>query len=281
MGRTTSVSSRQTTDAYALSLDRLTEAMEADVAAGRKPAAVVAAIGTTATTAIDPLRGIARLCRQHGVWLHVDAALAGTAMVCPENRSLWDGIEDADSIVLNPHKWMGTGFDLSAYFVRDVQHLIRVMSTNPSYLRTAQDGLVNNLRDWGIPLGRRMRSLRLWFLFLDLGVEGIVARVRRDQENARWLAEQVDQTPGWERLAPVPLQTVCLRHVPEAQRGDEEALARHNLAIITAINEAGRHYLTPSILNGKQIIRVSVGSTHTERRHVEALWEELKARAGA
>ena len=148
-----------TDDAYALSLTHLAQAIEQDLAAGRRPAAVVAAIGTTATTAIDPLMSIAALCRQHGLWLHVDAALAGTAMVCPENRSLWEGIEQADSVVLNPHKWMGTGFDLSAYFVRDVQHLVRVMSTNPSYLRTAQDGLVNNYRDWGIPLGRRMRSL--------------------------------------------------------------------------------------------------------------------------
>ena len=143
---------------------------------------------------------------------------------------MWEGVEAADSLVLNPHKWLGTGFDLSAYFVRDPQHLVRVMSTDPSYLRTAQDGVVRNLRDWGIPLGRRFRALKLWFLIREYGVEGLQERIRRDMDNAHWLAAQVDAEPGWERLAPVPLQTVCLRHVPAALAGDEAALATHNRA---------------------------------------------------
>ncbi len=176
---------------------------------------------------------------------------------------------------------MGVGFDFSAYYVRDPEHLIRVMSTNPSYLRTAQDGEVKNYRDWHIPLGRRFRALKLWFYLLDVGVEGLQARIRRDLANAQWLREQVDAAPGWERLAPVPLQTVCLRHVPQALRGDEPALARHNLELARRVNESGAAYLTPSVLKGRQMIRVSIGAEPTERRHVEAVWAALEAAARA
>jgi aromatic-L-amino-acid decarboxylase len=270
------------TDAeHALRLDLLERAIEDDLAAGRRPCAVVAAVGTTATTALDPVAGVAALCARHGLWLHVDAALAGTAMICPEHRWMWEGVDAADSVVFNPHKWLGTGFDLSAYFVRDPEHLVRVMSTDPSYLRTAQDGLVRNLRDWGIPLGRRFRALKLWFLIREQGVEGLQARIRRDIGNAAWLAEQVDDTPCWVRLAPAPLQTVCLRHVPAALAGDVAALAIHNLALADAINAGGRYYLTPSVVKGVQLLRVSVGAEATERVHVEGVWAALRAAAGA
>ena len=271
----------ETDDDHALRLDALETAVREDVAAGRRPCALVAAGGTTATTALDPLAGMAQLAARHGLWLHVDAALAGTAMICPEQRWMWEGVERADSVVLNPHKWMGTGFDLSAYYVRDPEHLVRVMSTDPSYLRTAQDGLVRNLRDWGIPLGRRFRALKLWFLIREHGVEGLQARVRRDLGNAAWLAEQVDAASGWQRLAPVPLQTVCLRHVPPALQDDEPALAVHNLAVADRVNRAGRSYVTPSLLKGRQMIRVSIGALATEREHVEALWRELRGAAVA
>jgi len=276
----------ETDEAHALRPDALEAAIADDLAAERRPCALVASIGTTATTALDPLRRMAELAERHALWLHVDAALAGTAMVCPEFRWMWDGVERADSVVLNPHKWLGTGFDLTAYYVRDPEHLVRVMSTDPSYLRTAQDGQVRNLRDWGIPLGRRFRALKLWFVLRDQGVEGVQARVRRDVANARWLADQVDATPGWERLAPVPLQTVCLRHVPgEAASaggaaGDEAELAAHNAAIAERLNADGRFYLTSSELKGRRTIRVSVGAQPTERRHVEALWRALQEAAG-
>lgn len=204
----------------------------------------------------------------------MDAALAGTAMVLPECRWMWRGVEAADSVVFNPHKWLGTGFDLSAYFVSDPEHLVRVMSTNPSYLRTAQDSEVRNLRDWGIPLGRRFRALKLWFHVADVGVEGIQAQVRRDIDNAHWLSEQVDAAPDWKRLAPVPLQTVVVRHVPPGET-DEARLAAHNLDVARRVNEGGRAYLTPSVLKGQQVLRVSIGAGPTERRHVEALWREL------
>ncbi len=269
----------ETDEAHALRPDALEAAIAEDLAAGRRPCALVASIGTTATTALDPLRLMAELAERHALWLHVDAALAGTAMVCPEFRWMWDGVERADSVVLNPHKWLGTGFDLSAYYVRDPEHLVRVMSTDPSYLRTAQDGQVRNLRDWGIPLGRRFRALKLWFVLRDQGVEGVQARVRRDVANAEWLADQADAAPAWERLAPVPLQTVCLRHVPAGAAGDEAELAAHNAAIAERLDADGRFYLTSAELKGRRIIRVSVGAQATERRHVEGLWRALREAA--
>jgi len=270
----------ETDAAHALRLDLLQAAIEEDLEAGRRPCAIVGAVGTTATTAFDPIAGMAALAERHRLWLHVDAAMAGTAMVLPECRALWEGVERADSVVLNPHKWMGVGFDLSAYFVRDPETLVRVMSTNPSYLRTAQDGAVRNLRDWGIPLGRRFRALKLWLYLLDVGVEGLQARLRRDLANARWLEEQVREAPGWELLAPVALQTVCLRHLPPGVAGNE-AITRHNLAIAARVNGSGRAYVTPSVLKGRQMIRVSIGAEGTERRHVEGVWSALRSAASA
>jgi aromatic-L-amino-acid decarboxylase len=242
---------------------------------------VVAAVGTTATTALDPVAGIADLCERRDIWLHVDAALAGTAMICPEYRWMWDGVDRADSVVFNPHKWMGTGFDLSAYYVRDPEHLVRVMSTDPSYLRTAQDGQVRNLRDWGIPLGRRFRALKLWFLLRAEGVEGLQARIRRDVGNASWLAEQVVEAPDWGLMAPAPLQTVSLRHVPPAMAGDEEALAAHNAAVVARVTAGGKYYFGTSLLKGRLIIRVSVGAQPTEREHVAGAWAALREAATA
>jgi aromatic-L-amino-acid decarboxylase len=269
------------TDAsFAMRPDLLEAAIAEDLAAGRRPCAVVACTGTTATTALDPVARIAEIAERHRLWLHVDAALAGTAMVLPECRWMWAGVERADSVVWNPHKWMGIGFDFSAFHVRDPGHLGRVMSTNPSYLRTAHDGRVVNYRDWGIPLGRRFRALKAWFHLVDEGVAAMQARLRRDLENARWLAAEVDAAPGWERLAPVPLQTVCLRHVPEGERErDEGRLAAHNLEIAARVNRGGRAYVTPSLLEGRQMIRVSIGATPTERRDVAAVWAELRGAA--
>ena len=270
-----------TDEDHALRPDLLERAIQDDLAAGRRPCAVIAAVGTTATTALDPVAGIAGLCEGHGLWLHVDAALAGTAMICPEYRWMWEGVERADSVVFNPHKWMGTGFDLSAYYVRDPEHLVRVMSTDPSYLRTAQDGLVRNLRDWGIPLGRRFRSLKLWFLLRAEGVEGVQERVRRDVGNAAWLADQVAAAPDWGLMAPAPLQTVCLRHLPPALAGDEAALAAHNAAICERVTASGGYYFGTSVLKGRLIIRISVGAQPTEREHVAGVWAALQEAAGA
>lgn len=255
---------------YAMRPDALEEAVNSDRARGLLPCAVVATTGSTATTSIDPLADIAKVAKAHGLWMHVDAAMAGSAMIVPECRQMWQGVEQADSIVMNPHKWLGASFDCSVYFVRDSEHLVRVMSTNPSYLQTAADAQVKNFRDWGIPLGRRFRALKLWFLMREQGVTGLQARIRRDLANAKWLAAQVDTTPHWKRVAPVPLQTVCVRHEPPNLTGD--ALDNHTLAWVRRINESGKAYLTPAMLDGRWMVRVSIGAEATEREHVEQLW---------
>jgi glutamate/tyrosine decarboxylase-like PLP-dependent enzyme len=255
----------------------LAQAIRDDLAAGRTPCAVVATCGTTATTAFDPLEAIAAIAAEHGLWLHVDAAMAGSAMILPECRALWAGIEGADSLVMNPHKWLGVAFDCSLYYVRDPQHLVRVMSTNPSYLQSAVDSRVKNLRDWGIPLGRRFRALKLWCLIREQGVEGLQRRLRRDLENARWLEAQVCAEPPWRVLAPVALQTLCVRHEPPGLEG--EALDRHTLAWAERVNASGEAYVTPAVLDGRWMVRLSVGSLTTEREHVAALWDLLRAEA--
>ena len=266
------------TDAeHALGLPALERALADDLAAGRRPCALVATVGTTATTAVDPVAGMAALAERHGLWLHVDAAMAGSAMILPECRPLWAGVERADSVLFNPHKWLGVAFDCTAYFVRDSQHLVRVMSTNPSYLQTSVDGQVKNFRDWGLPLGRRFRALKLWFLIREQGLAGLQARLRRDLANAQWLREQVDAAPGWERVAPVPFQTVCVRHVPPGLGADE--VDAHNRRWCERVNRSGRAYLTPSALEGRQMVRVSIGAEPTERRHVEALWALMREAA--
>lgn len=268
------------TDAsHALDVAALRVMIARDAEEGIVPCAIVATVGTTATTAIDPVAEIAEVARECDAWLHVDAALAGSAMVVPECRALWRGIEAADSLVFNPHKWLGVAFDLTAYYVRDPEHLVRVMSTNPSYLRTAVDARVTNYRDWGIPLGRRFRALKLWFLIRDEGVEGIRARIRRDLANARWLAAEVEKTAGWEVVAPVPLQTVCVRHVPHGMEAAE--VDAHNAAWADRINASGRAYLTHTEVKGRRIVRVSIGALATEREDVDAVWRAMREEAEA
>ncbi len=262
---------------FAMRPDALDEALAADVARGLVPCAIVGTTGTTTTTAVDPLAPLAERARAHGAWLHVDAAMAGSAMILPEMRWMWDGIEGADSIVVNAHKWLGVAFDCSLYFVRDPRHLAAVMSTNPSYLQTSVDARVTNLRDWGIPLGRRFRALKLWFLVREQGVAGLQARLRRDLANASWLGGEVRARPRWRVLAPVALQTLCLRHEPDGIDGD--ALDRHTLAWAERLNRSGAAYVTPAQLDGRWMVRVAVGSTTTERRHVAALWEAMQAAA--
>jgi aromatic-L-amino-acid/L-tryptophan decarboxylase len=262
---------------YAMRADALEEMVRMDIATGAKPCVVVATSGTTTTTAFDPIAAIADVAQRHGMWLHVDAAMAGSAMIIPEMRGLWEGVEAADSVVFNPHKWLGAVFDCSMYYIRDQVHLVRVMSTTPSYLRSAVDEEVKNLRDWGIPLGRRFRALRLWCLIREQGIAKLQQRLRRDMENAKWLAEQVASAPNWRVLAPVKLQTVCVRHEPNGLSG--EALQQHTLGWCDRINKSGRAYLTPAILDGQWMVRVSIGAEATEREHVAKLWIWMRAEA--
>ena len=257
--------------------DALATAVRQDVAAGKKPCAIVATTGTTAVAALDPIEAIAEIAREHGMFLHVDAAMAGSAMLLPECRWMWQGVEEADSLVLNAHKWLGAAFDCSLYYVKSAEHLVRVMSTNPSYLQTSADSQVKNFRDWGIPLGRRFRALKLWCLLRGEGVAGLQARLRRDLDNARWLADQVRAAPGWRVLAPVLLQTVCVRHEPAGLRGP--SLDEHTLGWCERVNRSGRAYLTPAVLDGQWMVRVSVGAETTERRHVEGVWSLMRQEA--
>ena len=258
---------------YAMRPEALADLIDADLRRGLTPAAIVATTGTTTTTALDPIGPIAAIAQARGIWLHLDAAMAGSAMILPECRWMWDGIEGADSLVLNAHKWLGAAFDCSLYYVRDPEHLVRVMSTNPSYLQSAVDSQVKNLRDWGLPLGRRFRALKLWCLIRDQGIAGLQARLRRDLENAQWLVGQVRAAAGWQVLAPVPLQTLCVRHEPAGLAG--EALDAHTLAWCDGINRSGQAYLTPALLEGRWMVRVSIGALLTERADVEALWDAM------
>lgn len=263
-----------TDSAWAMQPEALARAVNEDIAAGKTPCAVVATTGTTGTTAVDPLERIAAVAQAHGLWLHVDAAMAGSAMILPECRDLWRGIEGADSIVVGPHKWIGAAFDCAVYFVRRPEELVRVMSTNPSYLQTSADSVVKNYRDWGLPLGRRFRALKLWFLIRSQGVAALQERLRRDLANARWLAEKIGRSPRWRVLNPVVLQTLCVRHEPESLT--DEALDRHTLAWCDRINRSGEAYLTPALLDGRWMVRVSIGSIPTERHHVDELWRAMQ-----
>jgi aromatic-L-amino-acid decarboxylase len=258
---------------YGLRPDALAELVERDRRDGLLPCAVVATTGTTTSTAFDPIDEIAEIATRERLWLHVDAAMAGSAMILPECRPLWHGVERADSLVVNAHKWLGAAFDCSIYFVRDPVHLVRVMSTNPSFLQTAVDDQVKNYRDWGLPLGRRFRALKLWFLIREQGVARLQARLRRDLANAQWLAAEVAARPDWRVLAPVKLQTVCMRHEPPGL--DAIALDRHTQAWAARLNRSGFAYLTTAILDGRWMVRVSIGAEHTERGDVEALWNRM------
>lgn len=262
---------------FALDPEALERAMAEDRQAGKIPCAIVATTGTTTSTALDPIAPLVSLADPYGAWVHVDAALAGAAMILPECRWMWDGIEGADSLVLNPHKWLGAAFDCSLYYVRDVEHLVRVMGTNPSYLQSNADSDVTSYRDWGIPLGRRFRALKLWTLIRLEGVEGLQTRLRRDMENARWLAARVEERPHWRVIAPVPLQTVCIRHEPPGLQPD--ALDAHNRSLAERVNRSGQAYLTPAVVDGRWIVRVSIGSYQTERNHVAATWDLIRQTA--
>ncbi|HET7600843.1 MAG TPA: pyridoxal-dependent decarboxylase, partial [Gemmatimonadales bacterium] len=234
-------------------------------------------VGTTSSTAIDPLPQIAEVCRRHGVWLHVDAAYAGTAAIVPELRHLFDGIEQADSFVFNPHKWMLVNFDCSAYFVRDVDALLRAFALTPEYLRTAHDADAVNYRDWGIQLGRRFRALKLWFVIRSYGIEGLRAMLRRHIALAREFAAWVEASPDFELLAPAPLGLVCFRHRPPGTAPDDPTLDERNRRILERVNASGSVFMSHTVLAGRYALRLSVGQRCTERTHVEEAWRLLQA----
>ena len=261
-------------DRYAMRADRLAEAIEKDLAAGRRPCFVSATVGTTSSTAIDPIPEIGRICRRHGLWLHVDGAMAGTAALCPEFHHLFDGMELADSYCFNPHKWMFTNFDCDCFFVADRAALVRTLSILPEYLRNraTESGAVIDYRDWQVPLGRRFRALKLWFVIRSFGVEGLQVRIRQHVKWAGELAGWIEDDPRFELAAPVTLGLVCFRH-----RGGEAA----NQQILDRLNASGKLCLTHTRLDGKLTIRFSIGQTTTQRRHVERAWQLIQEAATA
>ena len=252
------------------------EAMMAeDRAHGRLPIGVVATTGTTSTTSVDPVREIAAICRREAVWLHVDAAYGGAAAICPEFRPWFDGIEQADSVVVNPHKWLFTPVDCSVMLVRESAALRNAFSLVPDYLRTDEEG-VTNLMDYGIQLGRRFRALKLWMVIRAFGVAGIRDRIRYHCALAQELAGWVRAEPGFELAAPVPFSVVCCRVVRGA--GGEEQ-DRVNERVLARVNAAGPVFISPTRLRGRLVLRVAIGNLRTERRHVEAVWALIRQAA--
>ena len=257
---------------FAMRPDALASAIHADKKAGLVPAFACATIGTTSSGAMDPVAEIGRICREEGLWLHVDGAMAGTAAVCPEFRHFFEGLELADSFCFNPHKWMFTNFDCDCFYVSDRKSLIRALSILPEYLRNkaTESGAVIDYRDWQVPLGRRFRALKLWFVLRWYGAEGLRFHVRRHVELAQMFASTVESSDDFELACPVPLNLVCFRH----RAGNE-----FNRELLEQLNASGRLYLTHTVLGGLFTLRFCIGQTGTERRHVEAAWDLIEKTA--
>jgi aromatic-L-amino-acid decarboxylase len=266
-------------DAYRMRVDALEAAVRADRAQGFLPIATVATVGTTSTTSIDPVPEIAALCAREEMWLHVDGSYGGVAAVVPEMRHVLAGVELADSLVVNPHKWLFTPIDLSAMFTRRPDVLRRAFSLVPEYLVTREQNDVVNLMDYGVQLGRRFRALKLWMVIRAFGADGLAARLRRQMEMAKEFADWVDAEADWERVAPVPFSLVCFRYAPKGTtEAEREAL---NAAILERVNGSGAAYLSHTKLNGRYVLRLAIGNMRTEPRHVSTAWRLLREAAAA
>ena len=259
--------------------DLLREAIESDRKAGVTPIAVVPTVGTTSTTSVDPVPEVAAICAGEGLWLHVDAAYAGTAAVLPEMRHVLDGCERADSLVINPHKWLFTPFDLSALFCRRMDVLEAAFSLVPDYLATREAGKVRNLMDTGIQLGRRFRALKLWMVLRYFGAEGLRSRLRDHIRLARLFASWIDESPDFERVAPVPFGVVCFRFRPRGLDASGEAIDALNERLLDAANGSGEIFLSHTRLDGRHVLRLAIGNIRTTEAHVARAWEILKREA--
>jgi aromatic-L-amino-acid decarboxylase len=261
-------------EGFAMSAPALDAALRADLSAGASPCMVVVTTGTTSSMALDPLPKVASICEEHGVWLHVDAAMAGSAAICPEFRFLNEGLESADSYCFNPHKWLLVNFDCDCFYVADRSELIGALSVLPEYLRNAasESGAVIDYRDWHIPLGRRFRALKLWFVIRHYGAEGLRRHIRAHVELARELAGWVESDDDFEIAAPVMLNLVCFRHLA----GDD-----FNERLLERLNSSGDLYLTHTKLDGRYTLRMAIGSPQTTARHVRHAWDRIGAEAAA
>ena len=258
---------------------KLREAVEIDKARGYHPCCVIATLGTTGTTAVDPLKAIGEICAENDLWLHVDAAMAGTALILPEFQWMLDGREYIDSLVFNPHKWMFTGFDCSAFFVKNPEHLIKTFEILPEYLKTRTRGTVNDYRDWGIPLGRRFRALKLWSVIRMYGVEGLREKIRYHIQLAAKLSEMISQEPDFEILAPVTINVVCFRFRPSGL--DDNEINRINRELNHRLNDTGKIYLTHTVINGIYTLRMVTGQTNVRTEHVQRAWDLIRTTARA
>lgn len=265
----------ETDEAFAMRPDALRAAIEADLAAGRVPACVVASMGTTGVGAVDPLGAIGKICREHGIFFHVDAAWGGSALILPEERWMADGVELVDSFVFNPHKWLMTNFDCSAHYVRDPDALIRTLSILPEFLKSREQGEIIDYRDWSVPLGRRFRALKLWFVIRSYGVEGLREILRRHIALAREAKGWVADAPDFEIVAPRSLSLFNFRYRPTGVE-DPEELDRLNEALLHGLNDEGSTYFTQNRVRGRYAIRWAIGQTNTESRHVEAAWKTIQ-----
>jgi aromatic-L-amino-acid/L-tryptophan decarboxylase len=256
--------------ALAMRPEALAAAIEEDLAAGKVPFFVAATVGTTSTGAVDPLPAIAAITRQHTLWLHVDGAMMGSAAVCPEHREMHAGVEHADSYVFNPHKWLLVGFDCSLFYVRDRSALTGALSINPEYLRNAasSSGAVIDYRDWQVPLGRRFRALKLWFVLRHYGLDGLRTHIRSGVALTAWLVEQIEADDRFELMAPPRLNLVCFR---------KKVTDQENEALLESINASGRAYLSHTAVRGQYTMRMCVGTERTEHRHVAQAWAQLSA----
>jgi aromatic-L-amino-acid decarboxylase len=266
-----------TDETFALRPEALHAMLAADRAAGRRPACIVATVGTTSSTAVDPLAAIAPLAAEAGAWLHVDASYAGTAAILPERRWILDGVEGADSLVVNPHKWLFTNFDCTAYYVRDVPALLATFGASPAFLRTAHDPDVANFRDWGIQLGRRFRALKLWWVIRTYGVEGLRAMLREHIALAAAFRAWVEADDRFEVPAPSPFGLVTFRL--RAAPGEEPQADERSRELLAEVNRDGRVFLSGTVLGGRFTLRLAVGQLATERRHVALAWELLRRAA--
>jgi aromatic-L-amino-acid decarboxylase len=265
-------------ETFAMDPRALESAIQRDISADNRPFLVIATLGTTGSTAIDPLKEIGEIASRYGLWLHVDAALAGSALVLPEFRWMIHGIERADSFFFNPHKWLFTNFDCSAFFVKDPDLLVRTLGILPEYLKTQEDQAVKNYRDWGIQLGRRFRALKLWFVIRTYGVVGLQEWIRKHIDIAHSVARRIEASPDFELLAPVPLQTICFRYRPE-HITDEETLRRVNAQLLEGLNNTGKIYMSQTKLNDVYTLRLVTGQTQLQQRHADEAWDLIQEHA--
>ena len=255
--------------------EELSKAIKEDRKNGWRPFCVVATVGTTSTTSIDPVEKIANVCKQEKLWLHVDAAHAGVTAMLPEMKYIFNGVDRADSLVVNPHKWMFTPIDLSLFYTRKPDVLKRAFSLVPEYLKTAEDSSVENLMDYGIQLGRRFRALKLWFIIRYFGVNGIIERLREHIRLGQMFASWIDKHPDFERMAPTPFSTICFRAHP-TRMNDEGMIEWLNEQLLQKINETGKLFISHTKLNEKFVLRVSISGLRTEERHVIDAWKLIQ-----